>query len=158
MQVRVSAGLVMYRARSEELEVFLAHPGGPFFRKRDDGAWTIPKGEPEPGEALRDTAVREFEEEVGLSVSEPLIELGEVRQKGGKVVHAWAFEGELPAGFVLRSNVCEIEWPRGSGRKQVIPEVDQAEFFPVVVARRKVNSAQVAFLDRLEQLLATARS
>ncbi|HEX9622472.1 MAG TPA: NUDIX domain-containing protein [Polyangiaceae bacterium] len=150
--VRVSAGLVMYRFTSD-IEVFLAHPGGPFFAKRDSGAWTIPKGEPESGEELRATAVREFSEEVGLPVREPLLELGEVRQKGGKVVHAWAFEGGLPDGFVLESNTCEIEWPRGSGKRRVIPEVDRAEFFPIAEARRRINQAQVAFLDRLEARL-----
>jgi predicted NUDIX family NTP pyrophosphohydrolase len=152
--VTVSAGLLMYRLGPDGLEVLLAHPGGPFFRNKDAGAWTIPKGVPTPGEALPDAARREFQEEMGLSPGEPLLSLGEVRQKGGKVVHAWAFAGELPAGFVARSNTFEVEWPPRSGRRQAFPEVDRAEMFALEVARGKINPAQAVFLDRLGQLLA----
>lgn len=143
----------MYRRISGTLEVFLAHPGGPLFAQRDHGAWTIPKGEPEVGEELRATALREFNEEVGITAGEPLFELGEVRQKGGKVVHAWAFAGDLPDDFELASNTCEIEWPPASGKRRVIPEVDRAEFFPIAEAKRRINQAQVALLERLESLL-----
>lgn len=145
----VSAGLLMYRRIGAEVEVFLAHPGGPFYRNKEDGIWTIPKGLPEPGEALEATARREFAEETGLPVSGELLPLGEVRQKAGKVVHAWAFAGDLPAHYALKSNLCEIEWPPRSGRRMMIPEIDRAAFFSIAEARTKINPAQVAFLDRL---------
>jgi predicted NUDIX family NTP pyrophosphohydrolase len=150
-RAKVSAGLLMYRRRGDELEVFLAHPGGPFFAKKDAGAWSIPKGEVEPGEELLATALREFEEETGIQPSAPLHALGEVKQKGGKIVHAWAFEGDWPAGSVLRSNTFELEWPPGSGRVQVLPEIDRVAFFALAVAREKINPAQAAFLDRLAE-------
>ncbi len=153
-RARVSAGLLMYRRRGGELEVFLAHPGGPFFARKDAGAWSIPKGEVEPGEELLATARREFEEETGIHPGEPLIPLGEVKQKGGKVVHAWAFEGDWPEGSRLRSNTFELEWPPGSGRVQVLPEIDRAELFGLATAREKINPAQAAFLDRLVAALA----
>jgi predicted NUDIX family NTP pyrophosphohydrolase len=143
----------MYRWGPAGLEVLLAHPGGPFFRSKDAGAWTIPKGNPSLGEPLPEAARREFGEEIGLPAGEPLVPLGEIRQKGGKVVHAWAFEGDLPPGFVLRSNTFEVEWPPRSGRRHRFPEVDRAELFPVEVARTKINPAQVVFLDRLEALV-----
>jgi predicted NUDIX family NTP pyrophosphohydrolase len=151
---KVSAGLLMYRRRAGGLEVFLAHPGGPFFARKDEGAWSIPKGEVEPGEELLATALREFEEETGIPPGQPLIPLGEIKQKGGKVVHAWAFEGDWPAGAVLRSNSFSLEWPAGSGRFQEYPEIDRAELFDLATARRKVNAAQAAFLDRLVEVLA----
>lgn len=153
-RARVSAGLLMYRRRGGALEVFLAHPGGPFFAKKDAGAWSIPKGEVEPGEELLAAARREFEEETGIHPGEPLYPLGEVKQKGGKVVHAWAFEGDWPAGSVLRSNSFELEWPPGSGRVQVLPEIDRAELFALEIARTKINPAQATFLDRLVARLA----
>jgi predicted NUDIX family NTP pyrophosphohydrolase len=143
----------MYRRRGDALEVLLAHPGGPFFRSKDDGAWTLPKGEPNPGEELRATAIREFGEEVGLPVTEPLLELGHVKQKGGKTVHAWAFAGELPPGFILSSNTFELEWPPRSGRWQRFPEIDRARMFSLEDARVKINAAQAPLLDRLIALL-----
>jgi predicted NUDIX family NTP pyrophosphohydrolase len=143
----------MYRRAEAGLEVLLAHPGGPFFRNKDAGSWTIPKGEPLAGEPLLETARREFLEEVGVTVGQPLVPLGEIRQRGGKVVHAWAFEGDLPVDFVLRSNTFEIEWPPRSGRHQVFAEIDRAELFPLEVARTKINPAQAAFLDRLQAVL-----
>jgi predicted NUDIX family NTP pyrophosphohydrolase len=146
---KVSAGLLMYRRGERGLEVLLAHPGGPFFRDKDDGSWTIPKGLPGAGEELRAAAAREFTEEIGLPVGEPLLPLGEIKQKGGKTVHGWAFAGELPGDFVVRSNSFEMEWPPRSGRRQSFPEVDRAEMFPVEVARVKINPAQIPFLDRL---------
>jgi predicted NUDIX family NTP pyrophosphohydrolase len=154
MPAVVSAGLLLYRHRADTLEVLLVHPGGPFFRNKDDGAWTLPKGLPAPGEALPDTARREFAEELGLPAPEgPLLPLGEVTQKAGKVVHGWAVAGQLPDGFVPTSNTFEIEWPPRSGRRQSFPEVDRAAFFALPAARTKINAAQIAFLDRLEQAL-----
>src|SRR5262245_19371812 len=126
-EAKVSAGLLMYRRAGGGVEVLLAHPGGPFFRNKDQGAWTVPKGEPTPGEELRAAAVREFLEELGLPAGEPLLPLGEVRQKARKTVHAWAFEGELPPGFTPASNTFELEWPPRSGRRQRFPEIDRAE-------------------------------
>ena len=149
----ISAGLLLYQRGPGGLTVLLAHPGGPFFRHKDAGAWTIPKGEPAPGEALLETARREFAEEIGLPVSEPLIGLGEVRQKGGKEVHAWAFEGAVPAGYVPRSNSFEIEWPPRSGQRASFPEIDRAQLFSLEEARARINPAQIAFIDRLEAAL-----
>jgi predicted NUDIX family NTP pyrophosphohydrolase len=145
----------MYRRGERGLEVLLAHPGGPFFAGKDAGAWTIPKGEPAEGEELRAAAAREFAEETGLPVREPLLPLGEIRQKGGKTVHAWAFPGDaLPAAFRPRSNTFELEWPPRSGRRQAFPEIDRAELFSLEDARTKMNPAQLTFLDRLLEALA----
>jgi predicted NUDIX family NTP pyrophosphohydrolase len=152
-RARVSAGLLMFRRRPSGLEVLLAHPGGPFFAKKDDGVWTIPKGEALPGEDLLVRAQIEFEEEVGIRPSGNWIELGSIKQKGGKTVHAWAFEGDLPDSFKIKSNTFEIEWPPRSGKLKQFPEVDGAEFFTQDVARRKINPAQIALLDRLHERL-----
>ncbi len=138
----------MFRRTPTGPEVFLAHPGGPYFAKKDDGVWTIPKGEPATGEALLDCARREFEEETGMRPQGELVALGEIRQAGGKVVHAWAFEGEW-GDRELRCNTFELEWPPRSGRRQAFPEIDRACFFPIDEARRKINPAQVALIDRL---------
>ena len=148
----VSAGLLLYRRGPAGLEVLLGHPGGPFYRNKDDGFWTIPKGGAEAGESLTDAARRELREEMGVVVAAEttLMPLGEIRQKAGKAVHAWAVEGDLPAGFTPTSNTFEIEWPPRSGRRQSFPEIDRVAFFPVAEARRKMNAAQSAFLDRLE--------
>ncbi len=155
MQVKTSAGLLMFRRSRDVIEVLIVHPGGPFFRNKDAGAWTIPKGEAGISEDLLTRAKVEFEEEVGLAPTGPWIDLGSVRQASGKTVHAWAFEGELPAGFVPMSNTFEIEWPPRSGRRKTFPEVDQVRFFSVDEARQRINVAQRAFLDRLiERLLA----
>ena len=113
---KISAGLMMFRRRAAgELEVFLAHMGGPYFRNKDEGSWTIPKGEPEPGEGLFETATREFEEETGVAPEPPFTSLGSAKQRGGKLVHAWAFEGDWDASRTLTSNTFEIEWPPRSG-------------------------------------------
>ena len=152
---KLSAGLLLYRQRPTGLEVLLAHPGGPFFRNKDDGAWTIPKGAPAPGEELMAAAIREFGEEVGLPVAPPFLPLGEVKQKGGKVVAAFACAGDAPPDFTPASNTFELEWPPRSGRRQQFPEVDRAEFFPLAVARQKINAAQIPLLDRLEAALRT---
>ena len=145
----------MFRRTRGELEILLVHPGGPFFRNKDDGAWTLPKGEVAEGEELMERARIEFEEELGLSPASKAkrIELGSVKQKGGKTVYAWAFEGDCPAGFVAASNMFEIEWPPRSRRMQQFPEIDRAEFFRIDEARRKINAAQIAFLDRLMEAL-----
>jgi predicted NUDIX family NTP pyrophosphohydrolase len=145
----------MFRRAHGEAEVFLVHLGGPFFRNKDDGAWTIPKGEVAEGEALLERARIEFNEELGLAAPTPAkwIEMGTVKQKGGKTVHAWAFEGDCPADFAPISNTFVLEWPPRSGRTQQFPEVDRAEFFSLEQAKRKINPAQVIFLDRLEAAL-----
>lgn len=148
---RESAGLLMVRHRKNQLEVFLVHPGGPFFVRKDTGVWTIPKGEPEPGEALEQAALREFEEETGIIPGRALIPLGSIKQKGGKTVHAWAFTGDWSEESGLKCNTFELEWPPRSGRKQHFPEVDRAAFFSLREAREKINAAQIPFLERLEE-------
>jgi predicted NUDIX family NTP pyrophosphohydrolase len=149
---RISAGLVMFRRRNNQVEVLLAHPGGPLFSHKDDGIWTIPKGEATPGEDLLTRAQIEFEEEVGFRPEGVLdwIALGWIKQKGGKIVHAWAFEGDLPQLFEVKSNLFEMEWPPRSGKRKMFPEVDQARFFSEEVARRKIKPAQALLLDRLQ--------
>ncbi len=144
-QARISTGLVMFRRKGDALELLLVHPGGPFFARKDEGAWTIPKGESVPGEDLLTRAQIEFEEELGIRPHGNWIELGSIKQKGGKVVHAWAFEGDLPESFKPRSNAFELEWPPRSGKVKKFPEIDRAEFFKEKVARRKINPAQVPF-------------
>jgi predicted NUDIX family NTP pyrophosphohydrolase len=141
----------MFRRRAGQLELLLVHPGGPFFRNKDSGAWTIPKGEVAEGEELLERAKVEFREELGIEPIEPAkwIELGTIKQKGGKTVHAWAFEGDLPQDFALFSNTFSMEWPPRSGRTQEFPEIDRAEFFPIELAGEKINQAQIEFLDRL---------
>jgi predicted NUDIX family NTP pyrophosphohydrolase len=152
--VRSSAGLLLFRWRGSLLEVFLAHPGGPFWSRRDAGAWTIPKGQVDAGEEALATARREFEEETGVWPTGPFLPLGSIRQKAGKTVHAWAWEGDADAASIV-SNTIEIEWPRGSGRRMEIPEVDRCAWFDIAAAREKLNPAQVALLDRLEALVRT---
>ena len=143
----------MFRRENDKFEVLLAHPGGPFFAKKDNGAWTIPKGESAPGEDLLTRAQIEFEEELGIQPSGDWVPLGWIKQKGGKLVHAWAFQGDLPASFKLKSNTFEIQWPPRSGKLTKFPEIDRAEFFPEEIARQKINSAQVLFLERLRNAL-----
>ena len=145
-----SAGLLVYRRRDGTLEVLLVHPGGPFWQKRDDGAWSIPKGEVGENEAGMDVARREFEEELGVTAPEgPFVPLGRVRQAGGKVVDAWAAPGDIDVS-AMRSNTFEIEWPPRSGKMRQFPEVDRAGWFDTEAARRKLLPAQREFLDRLE--------
>jgi predicted NUDIX family NTP pyrophosphohydrolase len=152
LRSRTSAGLLMFRRRNNQLEVLLAHPGGPLFARKDDGVWTIPKGEAASGEDLLTRAQIEFEEEVGFRPEGVLdwIALGWIKQKGGKIVHAWAFEGDLPASFEPKSNLFEMEWPPRSGKRRMFPEIDQARFFSEKVVRRKIKPAQLPFLDRLQ--------
>ena len=146
----------MFRKNNGRLEVLLVHPGGPFFRNKDSGAWTIPKGEVMEDEDLLARARVEFREELGVDpATSNFIELGAVKQKGGKTVHAWAFEGNLPTDFVVASNSFTMEWPPRSGRTQEFPEIDRAEFFPIGEAKQKINPAQIDFLDRLIEHLNT---
>jgi predicted NUDIX family NTP pyrophosphohydrolase len=160
---RHSAGLLMFRRR-DEVEVFLVHPGGPFYTRRDEGAWTIPKGEIEGGEAAIDVAIREFAEETGRSVAscrhapaahdDPragLLPLGAVRQRGGKVVEVWAFEGDWPEGEPVRSMTFTMEWPPRSGRERTFPEVDRGAFFAPAEAARRILPAQAPLLERLRE-------
>ena len=149
----VSAGLLLFRRGAQGLEVFLAHPGGPFWKDRDAGAWTIPKGVLEEGEEPLAAARREFEEETGIVPADPFLDLGSVRQKAGKTVHAWAWEGDADPETV-RSNVMRTEWPRGSGRWLTFPEVDRCAWFSPAEAREKINPAQAELIARLEALLA----
>ena len=149
----LSAGLLLFRGRGPALEVLLVHPGGPFFQKKDEGAWSIPKGEAAADEDLLTRAKREFEEEIGLGLDGTFVSLGSIKQKGGKAVHAWAVEGDLPPDYQFKSNSFEMEWPPHSGRRQTFPEIDRAEFFSEPAARRKMNPAQAEFLDRLAALL-----
>jgi predicted NUDIX family NTP pyrophosphohydrolase len=148
----VSAGLLLFRRPDGELALFLAHPGGPFWRDRDAGAWTIPKGIVNPGEALLDAACREFEEETGIQAAGPFLPLGSVRQKAGKVVHAWAWEGDADPDRVT-SNSARTEWPPGSGRWITYPEVDRCAWFEARTARVRINPAQAELIDRLEAVL-----
>lgn len=148
----MSAGILLFRRRQSGLEVLLAHPGGPFWRGRDTGAWTIPKGLVAPDEALLDAARRELREETGLEPDGPFLPLGSVRQKAGKTVHAWACEGDADPATVT-SNTTTIEWPRGSGRRITYPEVDRCGWFALEVARQKLNPAQSELLGRLEAAL-----
>jgi predicted NUDIX family NTP pyrophosphohydrolase len=149
-----SAGLLLYRLRESAIEVFLVHPGGPFWAKKDDGAWTIPKGEPDPGEDLRAAAIREFAEETGFRPEGDLHELPPIRQAGGKTVHAWAVAGDVdPAKLV--SNNFEMEWPPRSGKRRSFPEVDRGAWFGLDEARIKINKAQAALLDALVRSRAT---
>ncbi|MDT8903493.1 NUDIX domain-containing protein [Anaeroselena agilis] len=154
---KVSAGLMMFRRRGGTLEIFLAHPGGPYLKNKDWGYWGIPKGEIESGEELLAAAVREFAEETGLTAAGDFMPLGSVVQASGKVVHAWAFEGDWEEERVPASNLFPLEWPPGSGRQQWFPEIDQAAFFPVPLAMRKINRAQGEFIVRLQTLLAKSR-
>ena len=150
-----SAGLVLYRTRDGKTEVLLVHPGGPFWKRRDEGAWSIPKGEMGPGESRLDVARREFQEELGVPPPEgEVLPLGSVRQAGGKVVHAWAAPGDLDVSRVS-SGTFAIEWPPRSGRTQEFPEVDKAAWFDLDAARRMILAAQGAFLDRLEAQLSS---
>ena len=148
-----SAGLLLYRFREQRLEVLLVHPGGPFWATKDVGAWSIPKGEAEPGEDLLTRAKSEFSEEMGFPPPDGAQALRPVKQAGGKVVHAWAAEGDCDVR-ALRSNSFTLEWPPRSGRLQSFPEVDRAAWFTLPEAREKINKGQSALLDELEQRLA----
>ncbi len=159
MTAKVSAGILLFRVLDGRLEVLLAHPGGPLFARKDLGAWTIPKGAPNGEADLLVAGLREFAEETGHEVASlardpaaPPLELGSVVQGSGKVVHGWAVEGDLDPAQAC-SNLFEMEWPPRSGRVRSVPEVDRVAWFEPDEARRRVNRAQVAFIDRLEGLL-----
>ncbi len=146
-----SAGILLYRRRAGGREVLLVHPGGPFWQKKDLGAWSIPKGEFAPGEDPLAAAQRELHEETGLELLGPFTPLSPVRQPGGKMVHAWAVEGDFDPSL-LRSNTFTLEWPPRSGRHQEFPEVDRAAWFDLEEARRRINRGQASLLDQLEGL------
>lgn len=150
---KVSAGLLLYRRQKGELEFLLVHLGGPFWTKKDDGAWFLPKGEVNPGEDEKAAAIREFQEETGLEVDSAarLISLGTVKHKSGKLVHAWALEGDCDP-VAVKSNTFEIEWPPRSGKKQTFPEIDRAAFFTLAAAEKKMHPTEFEFLTRLAGL------
>lgn len=149
---RVSAGLLMYRMSQGAVEVLLVHPGGPFFKNKDAGAWSIPKGEVEPSEDLLAAAQREFAEEIGVAAQGPFVALQPVKQKGGKIVHAWACVGACDTSRIV-SNTFAMEWPPRSGRQAEFPEIDRAEFFDLATAESKMIPAQRPFLDELRRLV-----
>jgi predicted NUDIX family NTP pyrophosphohydrolase len=151
---KLSAGLLMYRKRDGALEVFLVHPGGPFWRKKDAGAWSIPKGEYLEGEDPLSAAIREFEEETSIKPDSDFVALREIRQPSGKIVTAWALEGDCDPASV-KSNLFSMEWPKGSGVICEFPEVDRGEWFPIDIARDKIHKGQVGFLDRLLEMTLT---
>jgi predicted NUDIX family NTP pyrophosphohydrolase len=152
-----SAGILMYRRTGKALEVLLVHPGGPFWRNKDDGAWSIPKGEMDEGEDPAEAALREFMEELGSAPTEPLRPLSEIRQRGGKRVHAFVVEGDIDVGAIA-SNTFEMEWPSRSGRLQTFPEVDRAEWFDLRLANEKILASQRPLLDQLAVLVESAGS
>jgi predicted NUDIX family NTP pyrophosphohydrolase len=147
-----SVGILMHKRVDGQRLVLLVHPGGPFWRGKDLGAWSIPKGEPEPGEDFEVTARREFAEELGVEPEGPLLPLGRIRQRGGKAVTAFAIGGDLDVSRI-RSSEFDLEWPPKSGRIQSFPEVDRAEWFDLATARKKILEGQRPLLDRLEEIL-----
>lgn len=149
---KTSAGLLMYRTSHDKVEVLLVHLGGPFWQTKDVGAWFLPKGELEPGEEPLAAARREFAEETGCQAVGPFTPLGEIRQKSGKVVIAWAMEGDWDPSL-LASNTFTMEWPPKSGRQREFPEIDRAAFFSLDEARHKIHQAEMPFLDRLSEAI-----
>jgi predicted NUDIX family NTP pyrophosphohydrolase len=147
---KLSAGIVLYRKREPGIEVLVVHPGGPFWAKKDDGAWSIPKGEYLEGEDPLSVAKREFAEETGSELNGPFVELSPAKQPSGKVIRAWAVEGDLDAA-TIRSNRFSLEWPPKSGRVQSFPEVDRALWCTPALARQKLQPGQRVFIDELEQ-------
>lgn len=147
-----SAGLLLYRLRDARLDVFLVHPGGPFWAKRDRGAWTVPKGEYKDDEEPLDAARREFNEETGFSAEGETTTLGSVKQASGKIVSAWALEGDCDPEKLV-SNTCEIEWPPKSGLRVEIPEIDRGRWFDLEEAREFMLEAQLPFLERLQEVV-----
>ena len=152
MTSKQSAGILLYRRRSSTLEVFLVHPGGPFWKNKDAGVWTIPKGEFTNDEPALDAAVREFREEIGVTLTGPFQPLSPIRQKGGKRVYAWAAAGDLDPETIV-SNTFEIEWPRKSGKNLTFPEVDRGGWFTLAEARGYINPAQIPLLEELEETI-----
>ena len=152
MPQKQSAGILLFRTRIIQIEFFLVHPGGPFWKNKDDGAWTIPKGELDENEDPLDAAKREFKEETGAEVVGEFIRLTPIKQKSGKIVCAWAIEGDLDAKNIT-SNTFEIEWPPRSGKKQTFQEIDRGEWFFAEDAKQKINSSQAALIDELIDIL-----
>ena len=148
MSIKQSAGILLYRNTNKVLEVFLVHPGGPFFKNKDEGVWSIPKGEFLDDEEPLNAAKREFEEETGQFIDGDFISLGSIKQKSGKIVYAWAVEGDINHETIY-SNTCEVEWPPRTGKKITIPEIDRAGWFKVDEAKRKINPAQAELINRL---------
>jgi predicted NUDIX family NTP pyrophosphohydrolase len=153
MNEKISAGLLMYSFKSGGIKFFLVHPGGPYFKNKDEGYWSIPKGLSESEEDLLDTAKREFNEETGLNTSGNIISLDKVKQKNNKTVYAWAFESQLDNPVEIICNTFEMEWPPKSGRKQSFPEVDKGNFFALEEAKIKIIREQEELLHRLLQTL-----
>ncbi len=149
---KTSAGILLYRQRQKHLEVFLVHPGGPFWERKDLGAWSIPKGEFGPAEAALVAAKREFAEETGFTVDGDFLELAPVKQPSGKTVHAWAVQGDVDAS-AIHSNTFSMQWPPKSGRFQEFPEVDRGEWFDLPAAKQKISAGQLPLLEQLEALL-----
>ena len=150
--MKKSAGILMYKLVNAKPQLLLVHPGGPFWKNKDEGAWSLPKGEFADDEDPLEAARREFEEETGFACNGDFIELSPVKLKSGKTVYAWALENDIDIKKI-KSNDFEIEWPPKSGKMQRFPEIDKAEWFSPVIARKKINSAQSAFIDELENLL-----
>ena len=149
----IAAGLLMCRKEKNELQFFLVHPGGPFYAKKNEGVWSIPNGLPEKDEEILQTAKREFFEETGIQPQGPFHALGSIKQKSGKIVHAWTFEGEWSSHQGIRSNVCKIEWPPRSKKFIAIPEVDRAEWMAFERACKMINPHQVPFLIKAKEIL-----
>jgi predicted NUDIX family NTP pyrophosphohydrolase len=150
---RLSAGILMYRLINNIPQMLLAHPGGPFFAKKDEGSWSIPKGEPDEGEELLNTALREFKEETGLTPEGDFTELGSIVQKGGKEVFGWGVKGDLPANYNYSANMVELQWPPKSGKIIKFPEIDKVEFFNIEEAKKKIKEAQIPLIERLLEKL-----
>lgn len=150
--MKQSAGILLYRKHNDQLEVFLVHPGGPFFRNKDEGWWTIPKGEPLGAEGLFETAIREFQEETGYLPEGDTIPLTPITQKGGKKVYCWAMPGNLHPDY-LRSNTFELEWPPKSGKRVAFAEIDKGAWFTVEQAEKKINQMQYSFIEELGNVL-----
>lgn len=150
----VSAGLLMYKRAYGKTYAFLVHPGGPFFKNKDKGWWTIPKGVPSPGESLLETGIREFREETGIAPRPPYIVMGSIKQKGGKVVYCWAFEGEWDETQGIKCNSFSLEWPPKSGNMVAFPEVDKAAWMDLDKALLYINEKQKTFLEKLRSCLA----
>jgi predicted NUDIX family NTP pyrophosphohydrolase len=149
---KTSAGLLVYRKKQNRLEVFLVHPGGPFWKKKDKNAWSFPKGEFEAPEQPLDAAIREFEEETGFSVKGEFLPLTPVKQPGGKIVYAWAIEGDFDSENI-NSNVFTITWPPGSEKKQTFPEIDKAAWFDIPAATEKILKGQIPLLEELQNIV-----
>lgn len=147
----ISAGILLFQ-RKPHLQVLLGHPGGPYWQNKDEGAWSVPKGEVKEGETMIDAAKREFNEELGFIPEGDYLELGFVKQKGGKTVYAWAVECMIPDDFIFEPDFFEMEWPPKSGHVQSFPEIDKIEYFPAFEAKKKINPAQQAFINRLIDL------